>query len=81
LHNSRHLRDILRSVIAIAKTLNARLIAEGVEVVHEATALIDLGVTCHQGYYYAPPLSGAELLDWMRPSRSSCDGLEEGGAT
>jgi EAL domain-containing protein (putative c-di-GMP-specific phosphodiesterase class I) len=52
--------------MAIAKTLNARLIAEGVQMVEEATALVDLGVTSHQGYFHAPPLSGSDVLDWMR---------------
>lgn len=66
IHNNRRRRDILRSIIAIAETLNARLIAEGVQMVEEASALVDLGVTSHQGYFHAPPLSGADVLDWMR---------------
>jgi EAL domain-containing protein (putative c-di-GMP-specific phosphodiesterase class I) len=65
-HNSRRRREILRSIIAIAKTLNARLIAEGVQVIEEATALIELGVTSHQGYFHAHPMSADDLYDWMR---------------
>lgn len=65
-HNSRQRRDILRSVIAIAKTLNAQLIAEGVQVSEESTALVDLGITSHQGYFHAHPMSGEDFLDWIK---------------
>ncbi len=64
-HNSRRRRDIMRSVMAIARTLDARLIAEGVQVIEEATALIELGITNHQGYFHAHPMSGDDLFDWI----------------
>jgi diguanylate cyclase len=65
-HNSQRRRDILRSIMAIAKTLNANLIAEGVQVIEEAMALIEMGVTVHQGYFHAHPMSAEDLQDWMR---------------
>ncbi len=48
------------AVAALGKALNIRVVAEGVETEHQASALLNLGCDELQGYYFAPPLSAAE---------------------
>jgi len=51
----RRRQAIVRALTALTRELDTRLIAEGVETAAEATALRDLGVRYHQGYWYARP--------------------------
>ena len=57
---------IVRSVIALSKSLHRRVVAEGVE--HEAIwrRLSDLGCDVAQGNYLSPPLPPDELITWVR---------------
>ena len=55
---------IVRTIIALARGLNLKLIAEGVETEAQQRFLLAEGCLHHQGYYYARPLplSEAEKL-------------------
>jgi len=55
---------IVEAIIALAKSFNRRVIAEGVE--HRATEekLIALGCDMGQGFLYSPALPLDEALDW-----------------
>ena len=46
---------ILRSLVALAKTLGTQLIAEGVETREESRCLLALGIPMQQGYYFSYP--------------------------
>lgn len=49
---------IVRAMVGMCKELDTLLIAEGIETAEEASALRDLGVRYHQGYWYARPALG-----------------------
>jgi EAL domain-containing protein (putative c-di-GMP-specific phosphodiesterase class I) len=46
---------IVRAVVGMCADLNTLVIAEGIETAGEATALRNLGVRYHQGFWYAEP--------------------------
>lgn len=56
-------QGVLRAIIALAKTLNMTLIAEGVETLEQRDWLRREGCDLYQGYLCAPPLAGEELLE------------------
>ena len=52
---------IIKAIIALAKSLNLNLIAEGVETSVQKDFLIDNGCVTIQGYYYTPPVPAEEM--------------------
>lgn len=53
---------IVKAVIAFAKTLHLRVTAEGVETPDQLRQLRQLGCDLGQGYYFATPLPGMDLV-------------------
>ena len=49
-------KEIVRTIIAIAKSFNLDVIAEGVETEEQRQLLMGSGCTCHQGFLYGKPL-------------------------
>jgi diguanylate cyclase (GGDEF)-like protein len=56
---------LVQAIIQMAKGLNLRTIAEGVEDVAMAEKLRALGCNEAQGYFFAKPMSGVELKQWL----------------
>ncbi|MEY8199703.1 MAG: EAL domain-containing protein, partial [Colwellia sp.] len=56
---------ITRAVIALAKSLNLKLIAEGVETQEQKDFIVDNG--CHniQGYFYSKPIPADEMRSFL----------------
>lgn len=52
---------IIKAIIALAKSLNLDLVAEGVETLVQRDFLIDNGCVTIQGYYYTPPVPAEEM--------------------
>lgn len=57
---------IVRSTVALADSLGADLVAEGVEDEVTLSALQRFGCTITQGFVHTPPLPPAELEEWIR---------------
>lgn len=58
-------RAITTAIIAMARGLGLRTVAEGVETEVQQTELRRLGCDIGQGYFYSPPLSAAALQAWI----------------
>jgi diguanylate cyclase (GGDEF)-like protein/PAS domain S-box-containing protein len=67
-------RELIRSVVGMAKALNMQTVAEFVERPEELGILTDLGVTLAQGYYIGRPRSVLKLAATAERTRSSLTG-------
>lgn len=59
-----HLRILLESALDIARRLNLKVVAEGVETHKDWALLRELGCDEVQGYFIAKPMPGEALLLW-----------------
>ena len=57
-----HAKQIVYSIIIIAKSLGLKVVAEGVEEMSQKEILDDLGCDIYQGYLFSKPLEKEELL-------------------
>jgi diguanylate cyclase (GGDEF)-like protein/PAS domain S-box-containing protein len=62
-------RAITESLILMSRGLNLVVVAEGVETEAQARLLKEMGCHAAQGYFYAPALPAAQLIDWLRDKR------------
>jgi len=62
--------DILQMVVAMADRLAMPVIAEGVETKEQADFLVAIGCDVIQGYYYAKPMSVAELEKFIEQNEA-----------
>ncbi len=61
---------LTRSIVALARALHLRVVAEGVETQEQADLLINLGCDELQGYLYAPALDPTAFAAFVaRPLR------------
>jgi diguanylate cyclase (GGDEF)-like protein len=60
---------IVESILALARTLNTGVVAEGVETEAQARELLRLGCRHAQGYYYSPPLPVRAVDDLLITGR------------
>lgn len=60
--------ELARSIVALGKNLKMTTIAEGVEGLAEARALLEMGCESAQGYYFAKPLAERDLLAILEKS-------------
>jgi diguanylate cyclase (GGDEF)-like protein/PAS domain S-box-containing protein len=58
--------EIVETIIAVARKLNLKVIAEGVETVRQVEQLRQLGCGFGQGYYFSEPLEAKLALPFMR---------------
>ncbi|WP_308389018.1 EAL domain-containing protein [Acidithiobacillus sp. AMEEHan] len=60
---------MIEAIIAIARALNLKVVAEGVENLDQAEALRGAGVDRLQGYLFAKPMPRSELETWLRANQ------------
>ncbi len=65
-------RAIVRTIIAMAQSLNLDVIAEGVETEQQRQLLLDNGCTHFQGYLFGKPTSVEEFEARLRQGLNSC---------
>jgi EAL domain-containing protein (putative c-di-GMP-specific phosphodiesterase class I) len=65
----RHDVAIIRAIIQLAKGLDLRTIAEGVETPGQLELLRSEGCDEAQGYYFSHPLSADEIVRFMHKTR------------
>lgn len=61
-------RDLVRTILAIAETLQLHVVAEHVETTSQQDFLLSAGCGGFQGYLYAPALPAAEFESFVRAS-------------
>jgi EAL domain-containing protein (putative c-di-GMP-specific phosphodiesterase class I) len=62
---SRHDEAIVRSVAELARSLDFRVVVEGVETAHLYDSVLGMACDEAQGFHIARPLSSPQLLDWL----------------
>ncbi|MDR9425154.1 MAG: EAL domain-containing protein [Marinobacter sp.] len=62
-------RNIVETVLTLAKALNAEIIAEGIESAAVSETLLAMGCRSGQGFFYSVPLE-AEDFQWLLEQRS-----------
>lgn len=55
-------RNMLASLVGMAKTLGIHTLTEGVETIEQRKFLVDIGCEAQQGFYYARPLPKEDLI-------------------
>ncbi|NEX60139.1 EAL domain-containing protein [Noviherbaspirillum galbum] len=65
-------RAIIAAAVEVARAFGLRyIIAEGIEQEDTAKALVDLGITTGQGYFYARPMPAEKFRDWFHDAHQS----------
>lgn len=65
LDTNNHDRSLVRTIIAMARTLDKDLVAEGVETIEQLVTLAELGCGKAQGYFFSKPLPPEHLAHVM----------------
>lgn len=63
--NSKVDLNITKSTLALAKSLNYKVVAEGIEDKDTLSVLKNMGCDFAQGYYYSKPLPLEQYIDWL----------------
>jgi len=64
--------QIVRSLVNLARNLSITAVAEGVETQRQWEILRGLGCPLAQGFFFAEPLSSADLEQWVRDRTVAC---------
>jgi EAL domain-containing protein (putative c-di-GMP-specific phosphodiesterase class I) len=58
--------DVIHLIISLARTMNLRVVAEGVEEINQLARLRNMDCDVVQGYLFGRPMPGAALGEWVR---------------
>jgi EAL domain-containing protein (putative c-di-GMP-specific phosphodiesterase class I)/CheY-like chemotaxis protein len=64
-------RTLVESIVALARRLGVRTVAEGIETEAQLEILLDLDCDMGQGYLFAKPMAVGDWLYWMEGRRPS----------
>lgn len=67
--NSRDDREIIRSIVKMAKNLGIETVAEGIETVEQQSLLTQLGCKSMQGFYFGRPVPDDEFEQTFFPDK------------
>ena len=71
-------RTLVESIVAIARRLGLRTVAEGIETEEQREILLGLNCDMGQGYLFAKPMAASDWLQWMQRKRASPVAAREG---
>ncbi|PCJ98551.1 MAG: cyclic nucleotide-binding protein [Zetaproteobacteria bacterium] len=63
MHENKSSQALVKSIISLGKNLDMAIIAEGVEKIEEGQLLKSMGCDYAQGYYFAKPMSEANVIE------------------
>lgn len=66
MQSDRSAADVVELIIMLARKMNLKVIAEGIETVRQLERLIELGCECGQGYLFSQPMEAKSALIFMR---------------
>jgi len=69
LSSDRSVLDVVKLIIAVARELNVRVVAEGIETATHLERLQWLGCELGQGYLFAKPLNAEQGSQWLKENR------------
>lgn len=58
-------KEIVRLIVALAKTLALEIVAEGVETQEQVNELSKMGCDIVQGFFFSPPISAQKVEKWL----------------
>lgn len=70
MHNNDSDRELVNAIIAMAKALNLKVVAEGIEDQWHVDYLKDMSCEYGQGYYYSKPVPAQEFELLLRKNKS-----------
>lgn len=68
---------ILRHTVEMLKSLNKRIVVEGVETKDMAQLLIDMGCDYLQGYYYQKPVPADKYLEFLKENQNFSEKIQK----
>ncbi len=66
LEKDRESVEIVKAIIAMARSLNKTIVAEGVETIEQLNILKDLDCDIAQGYFISKPKPASEIMDYSK---------------
>jgi len=63
-------RELVRAIVRLGETLHLETVAEGIETGAQAADIRSMGATRGQGYFFAHPVEGSELLELLTGRRA-----------
>ncbi|MDW8846271.1 cyclic di-GMP phosphodiesterase [Erwinia sp. MMLR14_017] len=58
-------QSLVRAIVAVARALELKVIAEGIETKEEERFVLASGVGTRQGFYYARPMPAEDIEHWL----------------
>lgn len=65
IENEPEIRELLKSILAMANALKINVVTEGVETIEQLQILTSLGCHCFQGYLFAKPMSADSATEFL----------------
>jgi diguanylate cyclase (GGDEF)-like protein/PAS domain S-box-containing protein len=59
-------KEIILSIISLAKSMNVDVIAEGVEMEHQLSKIKEMHCGYGQGFFFARPMSSEDIDEWLK---------------
>jgi len=71
MQSDRATADIVELIIAMARKMKFKVIAEGIETARQLQKMQELGCELGQGYYFSQPLDGTAALNFIQKQVAS----------